>query len=345
MGGHSLLAIRLLARIEVHFGKRIKLNTVLKAPTIEQLAQKISEGESADPEYNYIAVLQNSGSMPPIFAINTASAFYSLSRKLGPNQPFIALNLFDPTDSANFSRFNFEDLAIQYVKLIRRVRPKGPYALLGWCVGGALAFEAARILAEAGEMISLIGVIDGWAPGHIDRLNPPARTLHLLAYRWQRLWNELRTLGSVRESVGLFLSNKGFRRKSDLDFEDKMEELYAQRVAEERNDRILSFVSNAARRHEPKPFDGAIMVFKSGFEPSAWFVDKTLGWGRFARGGVDVVKVSGDHRTMFDEPGASQMATYIATALQQGVATDSIQQRVPVEVSLGGDSTRLPQYG
>src|SRR5438093_11183767 len=43
LGGHSLLAVRLMSQIEKAFGKRFSLSAIFHAPTIEQLAELISQ--------------------------------------------------------------------------------------------------------------------------------------------------------------------------------------------------------------------------------------------------------------------------------------------------------------
>jgi len=44
-----------------------------------------------------------------------------------------------------------EEMAHTYIKEMIAVQPKGPYHLLGWSFGGALAFEMARQINAAGE--------------------------------------------------------------------------------------------------------------------------------------------------------------------------------------------------
>ncbi len=48
LGGHSLLAVRLTDRIEQVFGKKISAATLLAGPTIEQLADALSQMEETD---------------------------------------------------------------------------------------------------------------------------------------------------------------------------------------------------------------------------------------------------------------------------------------------------------
>ncbi len=58
---------------------------------------------------------------------------------------------------------------------IRRTQPHGPYAFLGYCFGGMLGFELAKLFEAAGEQIAFVAGID----------NPPdlRRTLGQIKYR------------------------------------------------------------------------------------------------------------------------------------------------------------------
>lgn len=51
-------------------------------------------------------------------------------------------------------------MARDYTAEIREAHTGGPYALFGWSMGGTLAYEIARQLAEAGETVSLLAVGD-----------------------------------------------------------------------------------------------------------------------------------------------------------------------------------------
>ena len=51
-------------------------------------------------------------------------------------------------------------MATRYVEEIMRFQPHGPYRLAGLCFGGLVAYEVARRLAERGEEIALLTLID-----------------------------------------------------------------------------------------------------------------------------------------------------------------------------------------
>jgi thioesterase domain-containing protein len=55
-----------------------------------------------------------------------------------------------------------EAMAATYLAELRAVQPRGPYALLGWSMGGWIALEAARLLQEDGEDIEHLVLVDAY---------------------------------------------------------------------------------------------------------------------------------------------------------------------------------------
>jgi thioesterase domain-containing protein len=51
-------------------------------------------------------------------------------------------------------------LAKKYKEDIKRVQPEGPYNLVGWSLGGNIAYEVATQLTADGEMVGFLGLID-----------------------------------------------------------------------------------------------------------------------------------------------------------------------------------------
>ncbi|MFT5163309.1 MAG: amino acid adenylation domain-containing protein, partial [Alteromonadaceae bacterium] len=72
-------------------------------------------------------------------------------------------NLYDHDKLSNAiskQYYSFEKLAKQYIKLIKKEQPHGPYHLMGWSFGGVLAVEVARQLTLQGDEVERIIVID-----------------------------------------------------------------------------------------------------------------------------------------------------------------------------------------
>jgi iterative type I PKS product template protein len=59
---------------------------------------------------------------------------------------------------------SIHEIALLFVEAIRKTRPKGPYMMGGWSAGSVYAYEASRILLEAGETISGLVLLDMRVP-------------------------------------------------------------------------------------------------------------------------------------------------------------------------------------
>ena len=53
-----------------------------------------------------------------------------------------------------------EERAIDYIDEIRKIQPAGPYYLLGWSVGGLLAYAIACLLQRRGERVAFLSILD-----------------------------------------------------------------------------------------------------------------------------------------------------------------------------------------
>ena len=51
-------------------------------------------------------------------------------------------------------------MAAHYLREVRAVRPKGPYFLGGYCLGGTIAYEMAQTLRREGEEVPLVAMLD-----------------------------------------------------------------------------------------------------------------------------------------------------------------------------------------
>ncbi|RAQ95015.1 hypothetical protein A4R35_05670 [Thermogemmatispora tikiterensis] len=167
IGGHSLLAARLFARIEQQFGKQLPLSLFFQEPTIERLARAIEEGEPQKHSGAPVIAVQRQGKKRPLFYLHgdwTGGAFYciKLAKQLGEDQPFYAVEPYRFPQQALPP--SFEEMAAAHIEAIRQIQPHGPYRLAGWCNGGLVAYEMARQLQAVGEKVELLVLIDPTAP-------------------------------------------------------------------------------------------------------------------------------------------------------------------------------------
>jgi amino acid adenylation domain-containing protein len=153
-GGHSLLAVRLMARIDRAFGRSLPLNALLdRAATIEAQAEALRGTGAAQPLAD---------ARPALFCVHpiavVALVYRDLIRRTAPRQVLRVL----ASDAA--AGADVEAIAAATLDALRRVQPAGPYHLLGWSVGGVLAFEMACQLAARGEPVGSLVLLDSFLP-------------------------------------------------------------------------------------------------------------------------------------------------------------------------------------
>ena len=80
-----------------------------------------------------------------------------LTQILGSDQPVLVVV---PHGGSEAFPQSIEAMAADRLPLILEAQPEGPYRLCGYCVGGMVAFEAARLLLAAGKEVDMVFMID-----------------------------------------------------------------------------------------------------------------------------------------------------------------------------------------
>ena len=324
LGGHSLLAARMLARTESEFGRRVTLASLFRAPSIRGLA-KLLRSDAREFDFRQMVKLQADGANLPLIAINNTGVYYLLAKRLGPEQPVTSLQVFDPSAKHDKLPDTLEEIAAEYVKLIRRVHPNGPYVLAGWCVAGALAFEIARQLEAAGQRVSNVFLIDSWAPGYFTCLPWLRRLIGTYSLRWQLAYADWRRFRSGQQTFAQFVDQRPSVQKirgliGSL-FGRATQKAVENAAGPEQYDKwLLDYLQSTTNRYHPKHYAGRITLFRSTQEPTGWMFDPLAGWGRYAQGGVELAMVEGNHFTLFQDPGAGQMAERMAPLIRDAAS-------------------------
>jgi len=162
LGGSSLLATRLFAKIKEVFELKFPLVTLIKASTIEKLAKLIRQPASCDTRRSLVSI-QPGDSRPPLFCVHGESGnllmYRALGKYLGADQPVYGLQP-QGLDCKQPPLTRIEDMAANYIEEIRAVQAEGPYSLVGYCMGGTIALEMTQQLRRQGKRVGLLALSD-----------------------------------------------------------------------------------------------------------------------------------------------------------------------------------------
>jgi amino acid adenylation domain-containing protein len=306
LGGHSLLAAQALARLRDRFDIEIPLIALFQAPTVQGFSRWLDlareeSGSSAEltsartgqlPAWKCLVPAQSNGTNPPLFLVtgymdadDTLRILSNLIPHLGPDQPLCGLRpRWLDGHSPQYS--SVAEMTAEYVTELRSFQPRGPYYLLGDCVGGVVAIEMAQKLIEEGDEVALLVLLDTERP----------RSFSLIADEAVRLWDWRKR---VREVFREFLHPSGGTRRqllADL-VRRKLRRARLSNQPPTTIDYILAqrkAYRRLLKRHRLRRYPGRIKLILS---EDLYRVVRLLGWDGFADGGVEVFRTPGDHPT------------------------------------------------
>ncbi|HEV7377438.1 MAG TPA: amino acid adenylation domain-containing protein, partial [Pyrinomonadaceae bacterium] len=322
-GGHSLLAVRLLARIRQTLDVDLPLSVFFKQqPTIEHLAAHIRRQQSvgARQQFSPLVEIQRGDSEAALFFVHPSGGnvlcYAPVAQHLGEGQSLYGLQA-QGLDAPQAALTTVEEMAVSYVEAIRAVQPVGPYLLGGWSMGGLVAFEMAQQLRAQGQEISMLALIDTTVPtpdswmaeaDEIDYMVSFARDMGLSWKQVQELsisTDELRRM-NPREQLAHALELATAANVLPPDIEpSQFERLYE----------VFKTNVRAMLNYKPQPLPGRITLFKAE-ETTTEPGDSERGWDDFALEGVELLTVPGDHFTMVREPHVRVLAEYLARCVK-----------------------------
>ncbi|WP_052868013.1 amino acid adenylation domain-containing protein [Streptomyces niger] len=282
LGGHSLVATRLVRRVRAALGVELGVSAVFEAPTPAALARLIAGRSTGGGALDVLLELRGHGSRPPLFCMHPSSgmswSYAALLHHLDPETPLYGLQAPGLSGDTDLPQ-TIEQLAADYLGRIRTVQPSGPYRLLGWSFGGLVAQAMAAQLEREGEQVALLAILD---------VTPVAEE----------------TEGTRAEDL------------ADDAFDEALaEEIGNVSLPEETIARITATVEHSGRlrdRFTPGRFGGDLLLCTAGPKALAEL------WRPYIGGRITTHEIATTHLRMMRSPALAQIGPVLAAALADG---------------------------
>jgi amino acid adenylation domain-containing protein len=319
-GGDSLLAVILIRTLENTLGLSLPPGALFEHPTVRGLAERVQGSLSTEPRP--IRLNGGGGDLPPLFMLLGVHLYRELATRLEgqyavygvyAGRELVMFESADPRDKLRPAKpsavYTVAELARDYIEIIRRQQPRGPYRLVGMSFGGIVAYEVAQQLRAGGDAVTFLGLLDATLPERpLDqalRLAQALRQGTLPRRRFSRLiWTRLRSRAQMLLAGQNATIPGRYGADARLGPLDEMREQAYHHAAVEYLSRL-------------RPFDGDVTLIVAGQrQREDPLGSATCGWSAHVPS-LDVHTIDAAHLALLAEPKVGPVADILRRALQR----------------------------
>ncbi len=315
-GGDSLLAVQLAHTLEKNCQLKINPHDIQLYPTPRTLSQHLSKQLSQatlTSVSSALIPLQLGDPQRILFLVHPVGGTFYVYRQLIHGLPK-ALTIYgiqaeDLTTSSSTSVLSIEQIASNYVSVIKNIQPKAPYYLGGFSFGGVVAYEMARQLSDENHKVDKVIMIDSPHQKTLprafkDNADIIAYLLHL-GSNYKVDPEEVRQLDED-EQIKLFLRHADkLERELPTIEKNVLQRFFA----------LFKTNSEAMTNYYPLPYNGKsdILFFKALEKDSVNPPHPEAGWKELLEDKIIIYDVTGNHLTMMDEPNVAKIANILSS--------------------------------
>ncbi len=299
LGGHSLTAVQVMTKLEKEIGQRLPLTALFEYATIYKLAGLLDQDTEIAIEGALIPI-KAQGTKEPLYLIRSVGLhvrkFEDLAKSLDDDQPVFGLQGIG-VKSINESTITVENIAEQYIAIITKQNPNGPYALVGHSYGGIVAFEMARQLIKEGKKVSMLGLLDTYVEPRFCFSSSSAKKWASLGYLVRERISVLKEIVQSRERFQF-----RFKRKMNKIMKSGENWTKEQQYQQEAYRAVGEMTERIMKLYHLIPQDIEVDLFRANKKTFFMHDPIYLGWKNAALKGVNIHNIPGDHLDLIRHP-------------------------------------------
>lgn len=160
LGGDSILAVQLVSDINETFDTSFQASWILQYPTIIIAAKQI--GQFYEGKYSPLVVINKEVQQYPIVFVHPSMAgsevFGVAVKLLDDKMPIYLLDSYNLYSEPKIT--SIKGLALFYLELLFKESISFPIKIVGWSLGGVIAYEMASILAKKFDQYPALYLLD-----------------------------------------------------------------------------------------------------------------------------------------------------------------------------------------
>ena len=311
----------------------ISAGDVKSSPTIEALAEKVREYLEAGRIDGFVRTIRPRREGPegagkvPVFVFHPSGGstvvYEPLLNRLPPDTPMYG---FERVEGS------IEERAEQYVPKLREMQGDGPFILVGWSLGGVLAYACAIGLKQQGCDVPFVGLIDAVRAGE-----EIPQTKDEIRRRWDRYAR------FAEKTFNVTIPEIPYEQLEQLDDEGQVK-LVLEAVRQSgveipggiiEHQRTSYLDTRAIDTAEIRPYDGHVTLYMADryhddaimFEPRYATRKPDGGWGDYVSD-LEIVPIGGEHIQAIDEPIIAKVGAHMSQAINRIEAQSSQRTEV-----------------
>jgi thioesterase domain-containing protein len=290
MGGDPWRAVELFYEIGIVTKRKLAPMLIYAAPTIAELSCLLEDAET--PRLPPVQLLKAGTNATPVSFIHGLGGnimeFFQVVRHVKSSNAIYGLQARG-TDGLEEPCSSVEEIAQFHLEALRVQCPKGPYAFVGYSLGGLVAMEIGRRLVAVGECVRSLVMIDSYPP-----------------IRYAPVAQRLRAYG--RKTARYMTERKPSRVSRTADVNNSLGVPYTPAML-----RVEQAAVRALRQYHPRPYNGNVGFIRAG-TPLKFPDDPKKVWAKFIER-FEVETVPGDHHEILTK-NYEHLATVISRLLK-----------------------------